>query len=78
MPWVNCKVTRAGPAENGTIYIALRANDGSFHDWFRAVSPMEREMLAVALSAINSERDVTTYLTGTTAYSTINRLYIKA
>ena len=25
MPWSNCKVTRAGPAENGTIYIELRA-----------------------------------------------------
>jgi hypothetical protein len=39
---------------------------------------MEREMLAVALSAINGDRTVTTYLTGTTAYSTINRLYIAA
>lgn len=78
MPWVNCKVTRAGPAENGTIYIALRADNGSFHHWFQAVSSMEREMLAVALSAINSDSSVTTYLTGTTAYSTINRLYINA
>ena len=76
MPWVNCKITRAGPAENGIIYIALRADDGSFHRWFQAVSAMEREMLAVALSAINSGKGVTTYLTGTTAYSTINRLYI--
>ena len=78
MPWVKCKVTRAGPAENGTIYIALQAIDGSFHHWFQAVSSMQREMLAVALSAINSDREVSTHLTDTTAYSTINRLYINS
>ena len=52
MPWVECNVTRAGPAENGTIYIALRAKNNSFHNWFVAVPAMEREMLATALTAI--------------------------
>jgi hypothetical protein len=76
MPWVNCTVTRAGPAENGTIYIGLRANDGSFNNWFVAVPQMENEMLATALSAISGGKQVSTFLTGTAAYSTINRLYI--
>ena len=78
MPWVECNVTRAGPAENGTIYIALRAKDNSFHDWFVAVPAMEREMLATALTAISGNRDVTTHLSATTGYSTINRLYVRA
>ena len=76
MPWVDCTVTRAGPAENGTVYIALRAKDSSFHEWFVAEPTMEREMLATALTAISSGHDVTSSLSATTAYSTINRLYV--
>lgn len=78
MPWVTCDVTQAGPAENGTIYIALRAVDNSFHHWFVAVPQMEREMLATALTAISSSKQVSTFLTDTVAYSTINRLYVQA
>jgi hypothetical protein len=78
MPWVNCKVTLAGPAENGTIYIALRADDGSFNNWFVAVPQMQKEMLATALAAISGDKTVTTFVTSTAAYSTINRLYIRA
>lgn len=77
MPWVECSVTRAGPAENGTVYIALRAKDNSFHNWFVAVPAVEREMLATALTAISTGRDVTTSLTATSAYSTVNRLYVR-
>jgi hypothetical protein len=76
MPWVDCKVTRAGPAENGTVYIALRAEDNSFHEWFVAVPAMEREMLATALTAISTGKLVSSSLSATTAYSTINRLYV--
>ena len=76
MPWKACNVTQAGPAENGTIYIALRATDNSFHNWFIAVPAMEREMLATALTAVSLSKRVNTYLTGTSGYSTINRLYI--
>ena len=77
MPWVDCSVTRAGPAENGTVYIALRAKDNSFHNWFKAVPAMEREMLATALTAISTGNDVTTSLSATGPYSTINRLYVR-
>lgn len=77
MPWVECNVTRAGPAENGTVYIALRAKDNSFHNWFVAVPAMQREMLATALTAISGNRDVSTHLGATSPYSTINRLYVR-
>jgi len=78
MPWVNCTVTRAGPAENGTIYIALQSTSGSFNNWFVAVPQMEKEMLAVALAAMSGGKVVTASLTATTAYATINRLYVNA
>ncbi len=77
-PWATCDVTRAGPAEKGTIYMALRATDGSFQEWIIAVPQMEKEMLATALSAISGSKRVSVYLTYTAAYSTINRLYVIA
>jgi hypothetical protein len=76
MPWVECQVTRAGPAENGVIYIALRANDNSFHNWFQANQSMEKEMLATALAALNMDAGVTAALTSTAPYSEIERLYV--
>jgi hypothetical protein len=76
MPWVDCQVTRAGPAENGTIYIALKANDNSFHHWFQANQSMEKEMLATALAALSMDKGVTTLLTDTVQYSEIQRLYV--
>jgi hypothetical protein len=76
MPWVTCTVERAGPAENSVIYIALRATNGSFHHWFQAVPAMKKEMLATALSAISTDKQVSAFLTDTAAYSTINRLYV--
>lgn len=78
MPWKECHVTRVGPAENGVIYIALRADDNSFHHWFQAVSNMKKEMLATGLSAISTGNGVTTLLSGTTAYSEVRRLYLKS
>ena len=78
MPWATCEVNRAGAAENGVIYIHLRATDSSFSHWFQAVPNMKKEMLATALSAISMGNRVSTHLSGTTAYSQINRLYVIA
>ena len=78
MPWKVCDVTQAGAAENGVIYIALRATDGSFHNWFIAYSQMEKEMLATALTAISTSKRVNTYLTGTSGFNTISRMYVMA
>ena len=74
--WKTCEVMRAGPAENGVIYIALKDVGGTFNHWFQAVPSQKNEMLATALSAISLEKKVSVWLTGTAAYSTINRLYI--
>ena len=76
MPWVRCTVERAGPAENGVIYIALRATDNSFNNWYQAVTSMKKEMLATALTAITTDKEVDAFITNTAAYSIINRLYV--
>lgn len=76
--WAECKVNRAGPAENGVIYIHLREKDGAFNFWFQAVPGMKKEMLATALAALNMQTNVVANLEATTAYSQINRLYVKS
>ena len=79
MPWFTCDVTRAGPAENGTIYLGLRDVGGTFPSrWFQAVPQMEKEMLATALTAVSTGKRVRTSIADTAAYSTVNRLYIIA
>jgi len=77
MPWLNnATITKAGPAENGVIYIALRPSDGSWHRWFEANSSIEKELLATALTAVGTGKKAQVAVTGTTQYSTINRLYV--
>ena len=77
MPWAECDVNRAGPAENGIIYIHLRHKDGTFNHWFEANSNMKKEMLATALAAMNMGARVQARITDTAAYSEIQRLYVK-
>lgn len=76
MPWVRCTVERAGPAEDGNIYIALRATDNSFNNWYSAVPAMRKEMLATALTAISLVKEVDASITDVAPYSMINRLYV--
>ena len=48
--WFDCEVQKAGPAEDGTIFIGLRHTGGAFNCWFSATPTMKREMLATALA----------------------------
>ena len=76
--WVNCKVTSTGPAEDGTVFIGLRSINANppFSAWFVAVESQKKEMLATALTAISTGNTVSTLLTDSKQYSTINRLYV--
>jgi hypothetical protein len=76
MPWVRCTVERAGPADDGTIYIALRATDNSFNNWYSAGPAVKKEMLATALTAISLQKEVDAFISDVAPYSTINRLYV--
>lgn len=75
--WIVGTVRRAGPAENGTIYVALSDNDGAFGStWFRAEPAVDKEMLATALTAISAGKNVTARLSDVAAYSVLERLYV--
>ena len=65
--WFDCEVQKAGPAEDGTIFIGLRATP-----------TMKREMLATALAALSGRKVVNVSLTSTDEYSVINRMYVVA
>ena len=79
MPWLdNVTVTKAGPAENGTVYAALIPSDSSWHRWFILDPAHEDRMLAAALTAVAGGKKAQVYLTGTASYSTVNRLYVKS
>jgi hypothetical protein len=73
--WFICSVAMTGPAEDGNIYVALADTAGSFNAWFVAVASMKNEILATALSAIASGKNVSVALTDIVPYSTINRFY---
>jgi hypothetical protein len=78
MAWKTCEVTWAGPIEQGTIFIALKAIDGSFERWFQAFPSMQNEMLATALSAMSSGMRVEAALPDNLQeYSQIERLYVR-
>lgn len=79
MPWFTCEVTRAGPAEDGSVFVGLRDVDGSFPSrWFVADASVHKEMLATALAAVTANKRVTTLLVDTAEYSAVSRLYLMA
>jgi hypothetical protein len=79
--WFDCTVTAAGAAENGNVYIGLREINNRWvplERWYAAEPTMSKEMLATALTAITTQLPVRVNLSPwtTTAYGTINRLYV--
>ena len=65
MPWYSCIVNEAGPAADGTetstpvVYINLTDIQGSFtSQWFYVAEGSQNQMLSVALTAMNTNRQV--------------------
>jgi hypothetical protein len=75
--WFTCDVTQCGPIENGQISIQLRDRGGQFHQWYHPVSIVQKEMLAVALTAMTLGFPVAAGLSSTDEGGPIERLYIK-
>jgi hypothetical protein len=75
--WFDCDVTQCGPIENGQISIQLRDRGGRFHQWYHPVSIVQKEMLAVALTAMTLGFRVDAALSTTDEGGPIERLYIK-
>jgi hypothetical protein len=84
MPFVVCDVLRAGAAgdsnvsgTNGTVYIALRDQAGSFPEqWFWVNPQRDKEILAAALTAIAANLPVEAGIAAIAPYSKLDRLYV--
>lgn len=77
MPWFNCQVTQTGPAEDGSVYVGLWDDKGSFKDrWFKATDKIEKEILATALTAMSTGFKVAALVEAPAQYSELKRLYL--
>lgn len=78
--WHGCHVRQTGVVEDGRTLISLREDSGSAWTgdrWFVAVETARREMLAVALTAITTDMQVSVQLTSTAAEGGVcERLYL--
>ncbi len=77
-----CEIRRAGVNTAGLAQLDLRAVDGTFDwHWFLSADNLGREMLAVALAAIVSNRQVDAAMTlpdppADPSWTRIQRLYL--
>jgi hypothetical protein len=79
--WYTCTVTRAGPAEDGAVYVALTDVSGGArftNQWFKATDSTKRLILKTTLRAIANNKIAQCSLSDVTEYSTIFRFYIIA
>ncbi len=76
--WFVCSVMKAGPAEDGRVYIWLRDLGGKFDTWFFANPEIRRDALSVAIVAIVNGIKVEAALPSPSpqAYTSINRIYL--
>jgi len=78
MPAFACLVQETGPAEDGEIYVRLRAVSGEFDNrWFKAYPSLKREMLATALTGISTGFNVNVELVSIDEYAVIERLFVR-
>jgi hypothetical protein len=87
MPFFSCTVNEIGPAADGTetpdpvVYINLTDTQGSFtNQWFYAAEGSQNQMLAVGLTAMNTNRQVEVAAdppnAGNTPYTSVSRMYL--
>lgn len=78
--WFTCQVVRAGPADDGKIYIGLQdtAKPPNWNgwQWYSAIDIFKNQMLATALAAMSTGYSVNVDLVDTAQYSQINRFYL--
>ena len=75
--WFTCDVMWGGPIENGQVWILLREVGGQFQRWYHPVSIVQKEMLAVALTAMTTGFRVEAALSTMDEWSPIERMYIR-
>jgi hypothetical protein len=75
--WFTCDVMWGGPIENGQVWILLREVGGQFQRWYHPVSIVQKEMLAVALTAMTTGFRVEAALSTMDEWGPIERMYIR-
>jgi hypothetical protein len=74
-----CEIRRAGTSPEGLAQLDLKAVDGTFDwRWFLSADNLGREMLAVALAAICSNKRVAVQMADVTDWSRVQRLLVIA
>jgi hypothetical protein len=87
MPFYSCTVNEVGPAADGSetsdpvVYINLTDTLGSFtNQWFYAAEGSQNQMLAVGLTAMNTNRQVEVAAdppnAGGVPYTSVSRMYL--
>jgi hypothetical protein len=87
MPFYSCTVNEIGPAADGTetsdpvVYVNLTDTQGSFAgQWFYAADGSQSQMLAVGLTAMNTNRQVEVAAdppnAGGSPYTSVSRMYL--
>lgn len=72
-----CKVSRAGVKEDGTILINIKDVNGSFDwRWFFAPVSVRKESLATALAAVTTGLQVEAHLDSISEYSYLKGIYL--
>jgi len=75
--WYNCTVVRAGSGYGGATYIKLTDENGAFYNrWFLAANGQEKEMLAVALTAMTNNMKVNVGLSSASEFSYIYCIFL--
>ena len=69
----SCQIRRAGINSNdGRVHLDLKAVDGTFDwKWFLGKQENNREILAIALAAMSSNKTVMVQINGTTDWSEV-------
>jgi hypothetical protein len=75
-----CEIRRAGVSPEGLAQLDLKAIDGSFDwNWFLSADHLSREVLAVALAAMASNRRVHAHIAdAASTWSRVDRFLVVA
>jgi len=77
--WYTCTVNMAGAGWGTNCYIKLShtaATPAFENRWFVPLDSQKKEMLAVALTAMTNNMNVSVYIDSTTQYSIIRAMYL--
>lgn len=73
--WWTVQVVRIGPT-TGASYVQLKEKNGKFTGWWKLPTAKEKEFLAVLLTALANNKEVTAYIDPAKQYVALTNCYI--